>query len=248
MRQGRVVKRIVQILRCFEAEPTGLGVSQISDQLGIAKSVVHGDLEILVKERFLAKRAGKYSLGVEFFRLASVFGNTTLRQVAYPVMKNLAQISGETVSLADLTNRAPCCIEVVTSVQPLKVTLNIGEIYPLHAGSAGKIMLAFLPGKERERILKSIELVKYTENTIVKKSELLGRLREVRENGYALSVEERHVGLTTVGAPIFDSHGRAIACISIGAPSFRLEAKKADFVSLVRGAAEEISSNIKVLR
>ncbi|MFL6182651.1 MAG: IclR family transcriptional regulator C-terminal domain-containing protein, partial [Actinomycetes bacterium] len=56
---------------------------------------------------------------------------------------------------------------------------------------------------------------------------------EVRDRGWALSIEEREVGLNSMAAPIYGVEGFVIAALSIGAPSFRLTPKVAESLSPV---------------
>ncbi len=44
----------------------------------------------------------------------------------------------------------------------------------------------------------------------------------MREQGYAVAVDELEVGLTAVAAPIRNAHGDVIASMSVSGPTFRL--------------------------
>ena len=45
----------------------------------------------------------------------------------------------------------------------------------------------------------------------------------MREQGYAVAVDELEQGLTAVAAPIRNAHGDIIASMSVSGPSFRLD-------------------------
>ena len=245
MARNIAVRRVAQILKSFSAETPEMGVTELASKVDLAKSVIHGDLAILVEENILEKdeETGRYFLGSELFRLGqAVSKQMTLRRCAFPVMDRLAKITTETVILGGWVNSTPCCIERINSPQPLKLSVDIGSWFPLHAGSVGKTLLAFLPDEERERMIERMELTRYTENTIMEISELKRRLQEIREKGYVVSIGERLEDVASVGAPIRNHTGDVIATLSVGGPRNRFkEGKLSSLIQLVIEAAGEIS-------
>jgi DNA-binding IclR family transcriptional regulator len=67
----------------------------------------------------------------------------------------------------------------------------------------------------------------------------------VREQGYAVAVDELEVGLTAVAAPIRSAHGDVIASMSVSGPTFRLEEGRVrDVVGLLVDAVSEVSHRL----
>ena len=67
----------------------------------------------------------------------------------------------------------------------------------------------------------------------------------MREQGYAVAIDELEVGLTAVAAPIRSAHGDVIASMSVSGPSFRLtEERVVEVVRLVVAAAAEVSHRL----
>ena len=99
----------------------------------------------------------------------------------------------------------------------------VGRRAPLHCTGLGKVLLAYLPEKERKRILFRKELPRLTENTITNKRELEKELNKVREQGFALDREENEKDVRCVAAPIRNYQGEVIAALSISSPIFRIE-------------------------
>ena len=62
----------------------------------------------------------------------------------------------------------------------------------------------------------------------------------MREQGYAVAVDELEEGLTAVAAPIRNAHGDVIASMSVSGPTFRLSEERVEDVvpQLVEAAAE----------
>ena len=247
MGRNKAVKRVAGILKTFSEEKPHLGVSELATILGAPKSVVHEDLTALVGERILEKdNTGKYYLGSEIFKLGSVLSKQkNLRQNSIPVMERISKIIMEGVSLIAWIGSVPYCIESIDSPHPLKVSLAVGESFPLHAGSAGKLLLAFLPDKEREQVLKELKLTRYTEKTITAISELRRQLDDIREKGFVVSMGERFRGVVSVGAPIFNHDGRAVACLCITVPSNRSNRKRiSECISTAINGGRQISQKL----
>jgi IclR family transcriptional regulator, KDG regulon repressor len=85
-------------------------------------------------------------------------------------------------------------------------------------------MLAFQPASVLTSVMKKLE--KFTDATITKPQRLMADLQEIRRTGIAIQREEWRLGVTGIGAPIFDGTGRVIAGLGITAPAARFTAKK----------------------
>jgi len=85
------------------------------------------------------------------------------------------------------------------------------------------VLLAYLPEKERKKILGKKVLPQLTENTITGKRELEKELAKVREQGFALDREENEKDVRCIAAPIRNYQGEVIAAISISSPIFRID-------------------------
>jgi DNA-binding IclR family transcriptional regulator len=250
MRKNNALRRSIRILKSFSMESPQLGITDIATKLGLAKSVVHGDVAVLTEESILARNGtmGKYSLGAEIIRLGQVFmRNNTLRQISLPVMERLSGILQETIYLGAWINSRAYCVEIINSPHPLKVTLNIGDEFSLYAGGGGKALLAFIPDEERERILRRLRLIKLTKRTITSLSELRRQLEEVRKKGYGIAVEERYLDVVTIGVPIFGINGRVTACLCAAGPVLRFRRNRIlDVVEVLKEAADDILSRLGV--
>jgi DNA-binding IclR family transcriptional regulator len=245
MARNIAVKRVAKILKSFSDVTHEMGATELSKKLNLAKSVIHGDLIVLVQEKLLEKndQTGKYYLGSEVFRLGyAVFKQSTLRNCAYPVMERLSKITEETVILGAWVNSTPCCIERIKSMQPLNLSVDVGTVYTLHAGSVGKTLLAFLPEEERGKIIEQTKFKRLTKNTIIDKIALRSALQKIRDNGYSVSRGERIEDVTSIGAPIRNHIGDVKAVLVIGGPINRFDGKNlSDYIKLVVEAAKEIS-------
>jgi DNA-binding IclR family transcriptional regulator len=119
----------------------------------------------------------------------------------------------------------------------------VGQHIPLHATSNGKVLLSGLDRARLDEVLGGLST--YTDHTITTKKALRDELDRVREQGYAVAVDELEVGLTAVAAPIRNNHGDVVASMSVSGPTFRITPDHIDdVVAATVQAAEEVSHRL----
>ncbi len=149
-----------------------------------------------------------------------------VRTIALPVMVRLQEQTRETISLYILEGSERVCVERLESPETVRIVARVGRRIPLYAGSAGKVFLAFMPENRREMILRDIELIPMTEQTITDMDALRDNLDQIREKGYAVSRGEWIIDASGTAAPIFDQRGLITAAISISGPGQRFTDEK----------------------
>lgn len=86
---------------------------------------------------------------------------------------------------------------------------------------------------------------RYTAKTLLEPKELELELARIREQGYSISDEDYDASARGVGAPIFDHHGKVVAGVSVGGPSFRIDDQTlAMFSQLITRIAGAISQQL----
>jgi IclR family KDG regulon transcriptional repressor len=212
----RDLAKITSLFNTLQIEERS--ITEISRALGMLPSKVSRMIRTLENEGFFEKNLenGKYRLGVQFFELgmAYVF-NFPLRKVLRPHLEQIFKELNLTTSWGILRNDK---VIVVDRIQNLNIDLlahRIGLNVPIHSTSIGKALLAYLPEKEQDRILRSTNLVKFTDATIIDQKLIKRRLKLVRERGYSTDEGETHVDLNCMAAPIRNGNGEVIAAINL---------------------------------
>lgn len=249
--QMKIIKSIrnsMEILNCFTNQTPKVGVTEISKKLGLSKSTVSRILSTLEQVNFVAKISTdqKYRLGPRVLELANIFLSTVeWRAIAIPHLKDLRDKTDETVMVFVFDGDQRVCLEKFESSHELRPFLNIGGRYPLHAGSAGKLLLAHLSKDERREILLKTGLPRFTSNTITNSKDLEKELNKIRKEGYAVSHHERAPFLSSVSAPIRDFEGEVVAVLCVDGPTVRFTSKKVEeFIRLALETADKISREI----
>lgn len=220
----RSVARAMAILKCF-LKASRLGITEISEMLGLSKGTVHLLVKALEDEGFLEQtgRSKKYRLGQVFYELGmGATGSNDLRSAA---RRHLQQLSGELSMpcyLAIEIGRKAVLIEKAEPVNPFMVVMQIGAILPYHTSSMGKILLAHMDAGERDQIIEAMEMPPLTPNTITNRDLLRKEIEVAAGQGFALDREETLPGVFCLAVPVKDGGGRVVAAMSLVAPSTAL--------------------------
>lgn len=219
----RSLERGMDILSCLADQPS-LTVEDLSWLLRCPKSTTYRALGILRRKQVVARdpETARYRLGLGILRFQrALLRNLPVRAAAFPVMRDLAGRSEETVSLVMRQGDFGVAVDSIESAEPVRVAPVPGESYPLHCGAPMKAILAFSAEAEIDRYLRR-KLERLTHRTVCDPRQLRRHLAEIREKGYAESWEEVYVGAVGVAVPILGFDGGAIGSLAISGPTQRM--------------------------
>lgn len=239
------IDRALAVLGVLADASQPMGVTEIARRVGLPKSVVHYHVSALVRNRYVEARPDRrYGLGYAALRLGrGNYSNLELRARALPHMRSLHHDTWETVTLSVLVGRERVYVDQLVSPQEIKLAVELGRPFPLHAGASGRAILAFLPDDTREALLAE-PLERVSSHTVVDPGGLRELLETVRGSGLAFSRSERQEGAAAVAAPVFDNHGVAGA-MSVCGPEYRFDDASLDrYGPLLRDAALELSREL----
>jgi DNA-binding IclR family transcriptional regulator len=163
-------------------------------------------------------------VGAEFLRLAAIARESVpLEEVGRPVMRELVNECAETVCLAayEPAHKAITPLAVEECDHPLRYTIEIGALWPLHAGASGKAILAYLAEAEIEGVIGEGDLEALTDRTVTDPEQLAEDLEVVQRQGYAFSRGERIAEAVGIAAPLFNAANKVAGCLAITIPSHR---------------------------
>lgn len=242
------VERAADVLSLFaDGNHPSLGVTEISKELDLSKAVVHRILTSFRAKDFieLDEASRRYSLGPAALALGYAYlDQIDIRALAHPTLQRLSEESRETATLSIRSDRTRVYLEQVTPPREVKMTVEIGKPFPLHAGSSGKAFLAFLDDDERERYLNQPSLASLTPQTQTDPDILREKLNEIAARGYAISFGERQRGAVSIAAPILDRDGHPEAVVSICGPAERMTEKLDLAAGLLLDATKELSRRL----
>ena len=242
----RSVERALKILMLAAESQDPLGLTEISKGTDIDKATALRLLATL--ESFeLIKRdpvTRRYAVGSGVWRLAAAWRGD-LRSVSHRHLDQLRQITGESVSLICTRGYERVVVLALEAMHELCVVPTVGSAVPIYAGASGKVLMAYLPETERDRIIELTGLKPVQPDRIIDRRSFLETLEGVRRTGYGVSVGDVTPGATAIAAPIFDAMGEVEAVVSLRAPEIRLtEERTRQVAPLVVDCAMAISRDI----
>jgi IclR family transcriptional regulator, KDG regulon repressor len=241
------LKNALRILNSFSMDEPEKKISEISSSLGLNKSTVSRTMATLASEGFVYKdpETKKYRLGLSILTLSGVVNSSMdIHRESQPILNRLVETLGETAHISVLDHLDVIYLHKVDCNHPVRFLTHVGRRNPAYCTSSGKVLLAFSNDDVVDRVIEK-GLNKYCKNTITDPKILRSHLREVKENGYASSVEEILDGVTSIAAPIFDYRGNVIAALSVVGPKQRLQSHKIQAIAKkVISAALEVSTRL----
>lgn len=244
----QTLDRAIQILDCFTIDQFELGVRETARMTGLASSVCGRLMSALKQQGILSQHAvtKAYSMGPKPLRWAEIYSaNLDIRNVALPKINELLVKTKETISLYILDDGERLCVERMESAQNVRIVARIGRRLPLYAGSAGKVLLAYLSHDRQEEIIKKTTFIPFTSETIIDPDILRNELDRIRKQGYAFSKGEWVVDAAGIAAPIFDHKENIVAALTISGPSTRFTAEtKKKLIKIIIPSAEKISRDL----
>ncbi len=214
----KVLAKAARLLEVLAEFPDSTPPS-LAQRLGEPRATVYRLVQDLATLGYLEEgaRPGTYRLGLELFRLGSLVGlRFDVRERAAPVMNNIHSELEETVYLVVRRHHEAVCIDRIEGLHIRSMALQLGGALPLHLGAGPRVLLAFEPREYWDHYFADVKLEPHTPRTPTTQAGIVALLEEARHLGYAISDEDVTVGITSVGAPIFDHNGRVLAALSVG--------------------------------
>jgi DNA-binding IclR family transcriptional regulator len=217
---SQAVERAAQLLVCLVEGDRALTVGELAAATGLHQATTSRLVGALERHGIVARdsRRGRVRPGPVLLRLAvSDFSHRRLVELAAPILHEIGDKTHETVNLSTAMRDGVNHLAQVDSDYLVGTTSWVGRAVPLHCSSTGKVFLAFGSAE-----LGKGPLDRLTKNTVTDRHALGKDLELARHRGYAVTVDELELGLSTVAAPVRDRSGAVVAALSISGPSMRL--------------------------
>jgi len=241
------VKKAFKILSAVSDSSNGLGISDLSKQLKIGKSTVHGitsaleELGVLVRDPLYKRYTVGYSL-MELCR--SAYSKIELKDLARKPMEKLMEKVGETVFLGVLNGDHITIVDVVESRNEMKITSPPGTRLPLFAGAAGRVLLSQIEEEKAKGIVQKKGLVRYTSKTVIDHRQFLREIEKAREQGYAVDDEEYILGVRAVAAPLLFASSPPAALWVVGFTSTMNDHKMKAVIREIRETVQDVKGSL----
>ncbi|SEM73700.1 IclR family transcriptional regulator [Paenibacillus sp. OV219] len=203
-----------------------LSVTEISKQLEMPVQSAHRILNTLTQYGFVTQnsRTKKYKLGLSLMKYGFLMWDSLMfRSVARPYIEELSQKTRETVYLASRENNEGVYIDSIDSPQILKISEPIGLRLPLYIGASNRVILAYMPHKLQEQLLRGVDWAKVPSLKPLTLEYVKADLQRIRAQGYSVTTGEATEGTTGIAAPIFSYERTVVGSINVAGPELRFQ-------------------------
>lgn len=198
--------------------------TEISQALGIPKGSLSKLLRNLVARQYVeyVPASKGYKLGEAVRRLAETAQTQLdLLALAEPVLREITEVTLESCALSYLRGDQVEVVATENSPQRLLSHLRLGDLAPLYAVSAGKIILALLPQEQRQLYLDNVAFEAHTDATISSTERLMEQIAEAQQTGVGFSIEEFTPGIIGIAVAVRSEAGFPIAALNVAMPAVR---------------------------
>lgn len=211
-----VLARGVSVLYCFDSDDRReLTLADITKSCRLPKATVHRLLRELIVLGLVERTDLGYRLGIKLFELGlRVPRQISIREVAFPCVQDLYEATQETVHLAIPDGHEALYLAKFSPRHTAPVPTAVGGRMPLYCTAVGKALLAHAD-RDLQRAILAGPMRRLTPRTVNAPGLLARQLDAVLSSGLAQDREEYARGVLCVAAPVFDTHGAAVAAISV---------------------------------
>jgi DNA-binding IclR family transcriptional regulator len=197
------LERALTVLRVLESSDAPITLAELSRTTGLYKSTILRLMTSLERNGYAMKlQDGRYDLGVIAFRLGIAYERKNrLRASVAPVLRRLVAQGTESASFHIRQDAAQrLCLLREDSHHSTLDRVTAGDVFPLHSGAAGHVLLAFAGATGK-------------------------RYDDIRAFGWTLSLGERDPACAGVAAPVFGPEG-ILGALSLSGPRERFREKE----------------------
>lgn len=215
------VGRSFAILRCFRQHAKVLGNKDLSLLTGLPKSTIARLTYTLTKLGYLEFLAAtqKYMLGIGALTLGqSYLSGLDVREVARPLMQELADAAGATVVLGAPHGQDMVFLEICHGNPVFMMRVAIGQRVPHGMTALGRAYIAALPPAERERYARDYR--RRVPPAEWSRLEAIGQqsITDHAQHGFCFSLGDWSDEVFAAGVPMVSGDGSKILAFSCSGP------------------------------
>ena len=217
--------RGLEVLRANRRRARALGNQELAERTGLPKPTISRLTYTLSKLGYLVydQGSGKYRLGTPVLALGyTCLAGMGIRQVARPLMQDLAEASGLSVALGGRDRMSMVYLECCKANTAVILSLDVGSHIKLGTTAMGRAYLAGLPEAERAALMARLEEHEGARWPEVRDG-ILHAVEEYRTKGYCTSIGAWKSEVHAVGVPLVPRDGSPVLALNCGGPAFLVD-------------------------
>ena len=223
-----------------------ISATEIIEQMNLPKPSVNRILSQLEEEGFLQREPVKkrYLPGPRSSKFVlSIMSNDALGAPRHAILQALSDEIGETCNCTMLDGDRTVYFDRVEANWPIRIQLPIGSRLPLHCSASGKLFLAHMKPRLRQRLVFAAPLKRNTDRSITDPELLLAELKRIKSDGVGVDNEELMDGMVAIAVPVFNPSNQICFTLAVHAPKARKSLDELrQYLPSLRNAAASMTS------
>jgi DNA-binding IclR family transcriptional regulator len=172
-----------------------------------------------------------------------IMSNRALGAPRHAILQTLSDEVGETCNCTMLDGDHTVYFDRVEANWPYRIQLPVGTRLPLHCTASGKLFLAHMDSRARQRLIRAAPLKRFTDRTITDPEMLSQELKRIAGDGVGVDNEEFMAGMVAIAVPVFNAANEVCFTVAVHAPTVRkpLDALR-QYLPALRKAAAAMAS------
>ncbi len=219
------IERSIQLLTLLATNQAPTTVSEVAVRLNTSVPSASRMVQTLTEAGAIRRdvQSGRFEISVGLAQVgAAALRSLAFRRAALPVIAGAISELRRPVNIGVPDRDNAIWLESVTFSGNYTSSTLMGVAIPYHAATMGKVLLAFMPPADVERIIGG-NLHRYTEATLIAPESLRAELALIRDCGFAINRGEFRENGLAVAVPLIDSLGQPVAAFSVPATQDELE-------------------------
>lgn len=244
------LERGLAVIRCLGTRPR-LTLAEVAHDSGMTRAAARRFLITLENLGYVGRADGYAYLLPRTLELGYAFlSSQTVPQLVQPHLERLAHALQETCSVTVLDGHSIRYVARVTTNRLVGPSLSVGSVLPAYCTAAGRVLLAGLPDSALDAYLRSVELERFTPQTIVNRAALRKEIKRAAAQGWYLADQEADAGIRSMAVPLHDANDRVIAALNVSCYLGRVDLPRmtAEFLPQLQNAAAAVDRELKAVR
>jgi IclR family transcriptional regulator, pca regulon regulatory protein len=233
------------VLGAFGKQRPSMTLSEAAQVAELSRATARRVLRTLNQLGYVEQDGRSFSLSPRILDLGFAYLSTqSWIDRALPLMRELSERFGESCSAAILQGSDIVYVARVPARRIMSAALSVGSRLPALHTALGRALIGYLDEAEIWRRLNARRIEAYTPQTITDIQALFDRIRDDREQGFAIIDEELERGLRALAVPVLDRSGQAVGAINLSTHSTRTTRSemREHFLPALNRLAAQVSS------
>jgi len=235
------------VIESFDVDHSEMTLSEVARRTRTSPSSARRSLLTLMALGYVGQSNKRFYLKPRVMRLGSAdYFTARIDQYLMPELRQVVDKFGDASSVGTLDGEDALYLAHVSVQRARRAMATVGARYPAYATSLGRVMLAGLPDDVLDAYFEKLEPRKLTSQTVVDKSALRDLVLQVRQDGFATTVDQLDYGITALAVPIRSDMKSVVAALNSSGYTGMVTPEKliAERLETLRQVAEAIAASI----